>query len=134
MSITRMASRQTTVVKTSSSCEQKITTDSTCQPKKLARGDVVTLNVSAYCGCQICTGKWSEFGLTASGKPPVAGRTVAADWSVLPFGTKLRVPGFGMLRVEDTGSAIKGYKLDIYMESHEEAKQFGRRNLVVKIA
>lgn len=86
---------------------------------------------TAYCSCSICTGKWSEFGLTAIGVAPREGWTVAADPRVFPLRSCVRVNG-RVMRVQDTGSAIKGAHIDIYFVSHDDAKTFGVRSLVVE--
>ena len=77
-------------------------------------------------------------GLTASGKPVSHnnGRFVAADTRLLPFGTRLSIPGYhdGLaVEVIDRGGAIKGNKLDVYFPTHEQARQWGRRKLLVTI-
>lgn len=88
---------------------------------------------TAYCGCPECCGKWSsELALTASGKPAKQGYTIATDWKVFPKGTCLEVGRLGKRWAHDTGSAIKGHKIDVFFDSHEEAKQFGKRTLEVK--
>ncbi|MGH7274589.1 MAG: 3D domain-containing protein [Nitrospiria bacterium] len=93
-------------------------------------------DVTFYCGCPICCGKNSPaaggHGLTASGKPPKEGLTIASDWSILPKGSLVDIEGFGQRKVMDTGSAIKGKRIDIFMEDHEEAKKAGRKKLRVK--
>ena len=76
--------------------------------------------VTHYCSCTICT--WGS-GITASGKP-VADGMIAADWKVLPRGTKVYLKsGDTMIEkvVEDTGGAIQGNRIDIYVPSHSEA-------------
>jgi 3D (Asp-Asp-Asp) domain-containing protein len=98
----------------------------------------ITMQVTAYCACTKCCGKNAE-GLTASGKSVRynGGRFVAADTRVLPFGTKVMIPGYNngrAVEVIDTGSAIKGNKLDVFFASHETAKQWGRRTLTVTVA
>lgn len=87
-------------------------------------------NASAYCACMKCCGKTN--GITASGTKATAGRTIAAP-STYAFGTKIEIAGMGTYVVEDRGGAIKGNKIDIYFNSHEEALQFGRRNLQIKV-
>lgn len=66
-----------------------------------------TFTAFAYCSCPQCCGQWSG-GSTASGTMPEAGRTVAADWSVLPAGTEIYIADLGWRTVEDTGSGIAG--------------------------
>ena len=83
-----------------------------------------TYTCYAYCPCEHCCGQWSG-GPTASGTMPEEGRTVAADWSVLPPGTEIYIEDVGWRTVEDTGSGIDGRTLDVYHESHQEALEFG---------
>lgn len=89
-----------------------------------------TYTLYAYCPCPQCCGQWSG-GLTASGTVPEEGRTVAADWDVLPAGTELYIEGVGWRVVEDTGAGIDGQALDIYMPSHEAALRFGVQEMEV---
>lgn len=89
-----------------------------------------TFTVYAYCSCPLCCGQWSG-GPTASGTMPEEGRTLAADWDVLPAGTEVYLEGIGWRTVEDTGSGIMGDKLDLYMDSHEAALAFGVRELEI---
>lgn len=77
--------------------------------------------LTAYCNCAVCCGRWAG-GLTASGKMPVQGRTIATG--VLPFGTKLNIGG-KIYTVEDRGTPY-GH-IDIYMERHADAEEFGVR-------
>lgn len=60
--------------------------------------------------------------------------TIAADTSIFPIGTILFIPGYGYGVVADTGSAIKGYKLDLYYNSVKDVyKKWGKRHLNVYI-
>lgn len=79
--------------------------------------------ITAYC-CEeyphICGGN----GVTASGTKPTPGTTIAADWSILPAGTWVYIEGIGLRRVEDTGSAIKGNRIDVAVDTHDNALRF----------
>lgn len=82
---------------------------------------------TAYCKGQI----------TASGKRVERGMA-AADRRIIPLGSLIRVDARGTLydglyRVEDTGSAIKGHIIDLYMWSCWEALEFGRQKVQVEI-
>lgn len=77
--------------------------------------------LTAYCNCAVCCGRWAG-GPTASGKMPMQGRTIATG--VLPFGTKLNIGG-KIYTVEDRGTPY-GH-IDIYMERHADAEEFGVR-------
>lgn len=89
-----------------------------------------TYKITAYCSCSKCCGKAT--GRTASGTTATAGRTVAAS-SKFAFGTKLNIGGH-IYTVEDRGGAINGNKIDIFVNSHAEALQWGVRYLPVSIA
>lgn len=61
---------------------------------------------------------------TATGKAPYRG-IVAVDTNVIPFGTKLYVEGYGVAEAADRGGAIKGNRIDLFMETASEARRWG---------
>jgi 3D (Asp-Asp-Asp) domain-containing protein len=72
---------------------------------------------------------YSLRGRTASGKPVSRG-LIAADTSVLPLGTRVRVDAgtfSGEYVVADTGGSVKGRRIDIWTPTSGEALRFGRR-------
>ena len=69
---------------------------------------------------------------TATGKLVTRG-IISVDPDVIPLGTKVYIPGYGYAVADDTGGAISGYKIDIAMESVDEALEFGRRDIVIYI-
>jgi 3D (Asp-Asp-Asp) domain-containing protein len=72
---------------------------------------------------------YSLRGRTASGKPVSRG-LIAADPSVLPLGTRVRVEAgsfSGEYVVGDTGGSVRGRRIDIWTPTSREALQFGRR-------
>lgn len=107
------------------------TTFVTEQPEYISLGE---FKLTAYCGCSKCCGKWGEnrptdengkpIVKTANGTTAVAGVTVAADISILPYGTKVWIDDHEYT-VQDRGGAINGNQIDIYFESHQEALDFG---------
>ncbi len=56
-----------------------------------------------------------NFGITASGKRLVKG-LVAIDRSLIPFGTRMYVPGYGYAEAADTGGGVKGRWIDLGYE------------------
>lgn len=103
-----------------------------------ANGSYVSLGefeLTAYCPCPICCGIYSNMTnpTTASGTRATQGRTIATDTSVIPFGSKVVING-QIYTAEDTGSAIKGKRIDIFFESHTEALYFGRQKAQVFLA
>lgn len=98
---------------------------------------VIMMEVTAYCPCTKCCGP-NAAGITASGKRVSYNNSkfVAADTTVLPFGTKLIIPGYASdkaVEVIDRGGAIKGNKLDLFYPTHEEALEWGRQIIPVVV-
>ncbi len=79
--------------------------------------------ITHYCSCPKCCGQNAD-GVTASGTAAVEGRTVAVDPSVIPMGSEVMILG-KIYKAEDTGSAVKGNHVDIYIDDHDEAAQMG---------
>lgn len=83
---------------------------------------------TAYCPCVRCCGK--SDGITVTGVKAKANHTIAADPSVLPYGTEI-LTSLGEFVVEDCGGAIKGNKIDIFFNDHQEALEFGVKELTI---
>ena len=110
--------------------QKKVTSRSSTLPRVSSNSTGGTVyKITAYCPCSKCCGKTS--GRTASGTTATAGRTVAAS-SKFAFGTKLNIGGH-VYTVEDRGGAINGNKIDIFVNSHAEALQWGVRYLNVSV-
>lgn len=91
--------------------------------------------VTAYCPCKICCGKHAQ-GITASGHKIRKGQKFVAAPRWLPLHSRLTVPGYARdtpVKCLDRGGAIKGNKLDVYFDTHKEAKKWGVRKLNVII-
>ena len=82
--------------------------------------------ITYYCSCNYCCGK--NDGITASGIKAKEGITVAADTSILPFGTNIYIGGVGQRVVQDKGGAINGNKIDVYVSSHDQIPSVGVHN------
>jgi uncharacterized protein YabE (DUF348 family) len=86
------------------------------------------VTLTAYSAGVASTGK-SEgdtgYGKTFTGTTVAEGRTIAVDPKVIPLGWWVYIEGLGYRRAEDTGSAIKGQKIDVYFDSHDYANKFG---------
>ncbi len=75
-------------------------------------------------------------GVTATGinlKKNPGAKVIAVDPSVIPLGSKVYVPGYGYAIAGDTGGAIKGNKIDVYVPTNEQAKQWGVRTVNITI-
>lgn len=88
-----------------------------------------TYTITAYTAGYESTGKTPShpaYGITASGVKVRENHTIAADWTILPPGTTLKIEGLPHIyTVEDRGSAIKGNRLDIYIADLEAALKWG---------
>ncbi|MEI3240736.1 MAG: SH3 domain-containing protein [Lachnospiraceae bacterium] len=82
-----------------------------------------TFKITAYCPCSTCNG--SNAGKTASGATPSPGWTIAADTSVLPMGTVVKIEGLGEREVQDTG--VYGNTIDLLVSSHSDTYDWGVR-------
>lgn len=85
-------------------------------------GTRMTVEVTAY----------SLPGTTATGIP-VGWGVVAVDPTVIPLGSRMTIPGYGEGIAADTGSAVKGNVIDVWMPTHEQALAWGRRTLTITI-
>lgn len=103
--------------------------------------EMITMSASAYHAGHGSTGKSpgdKYYGITASGTKVGPG-VVAVDPKVIPLGTKLYIestdgtPHYGLASAEDTGGAIKGNKIDLFFESPQEVRKFGRRQVKVYV-
>lgn len=108
----------------------------TSSPTEEESDEYEVYNISAYSNHVSSTGKNKGdkgYGITKSGAITVEGVTVSADTRILPMGTRIYIEGIGERVVQDTGGAIKGKKLDLYFESEDDANNFGRQYLRVRI-
>lgn len=96
-------------------------------PSSLSYSKAFTVEATAY----------ALDGITATGTVPkrVEGgwSTIAVDPRVIPYGTKVYVENYGYAIAEDTGGAIKGNRVDLYMNSVQAARSWGRRNVTIYI-
>lgn len=107
---------------------QKVTSRSSAELRN--NSEYIKFTATGYCPCSQCCGKSN--GMTASGNKAKAGVTVAMP-SNYSFGTKIEIKGMGTYIVQDRGGAIKGNKIDIFFNTHQEALNFGRKTVYIKI-
>ena len=112
------------------------------EPETISLGEY---KLTAYCACKKCCGKSTShpaYGITASGLKIIPGtgmKVVASDPSVIPLGTEVYIEGlygasdYGYAIVADTGSAIKNLKIDLYMDTHQMALNWGVKTVRVYI-
>lgn len=121
---------------------------SSCESKK---GDVVFLEgkqykleksveavVTAYCTCAICCEKFSD-GITSIGADARVCNGIAVDPRLIPYGYAVKINGIGFRIADDTGGAMRKdgkngiYHIDVRMESHSKARNWGKKTFLVDI-
>ena len=105
----------------------------------LSKYTAVEVTATGYFAGKESTGKNPDhptYGITYSGikvkRDDKALSTIAADTKVFPLGTVLFIPGYGYGVVADTGSAIKGKKIDLYFDTKDQVyKEWGKKTVKV---
>ncbi len=106
------------------------TTKSTSAPAN-ASGKTYTMRATAYTAyCEGCSGITAN-GTDIRSNPGL--KVIAVDPRVIPLGTKVWVEGYGEAIAADTGGAIKGNKIDVFIPSDGQARNWGVRTVTVKI-
>ena len=101
------------------------------KPKNIIDGyeyiDSINVRASGYTpldpGCN---------GITATGTIARKG-VIAVDPKIIPLGTKVYIPGYGVAIAEDKGGAIKGHKVDLCYETKSQAYSWGVRNITLYV-
>ncbi len=102
----------------------------------------IKMDVSAYCPCEICCEQWAGIPVSSGKRKTAGGHTIhVGDKFVAaprnyPFGTEMVIEGYSggqVVKVKDVGGAIEGNKLDLYFDTHQEAINWGRRDVDVKV-
>ena len=91
----------------------------------------ITVEATAYtANCEGCSGTTAT-GVNLKENPDA--KVIAVDPNVIPLGSKVYVEGYGYATAEDTGGAIKGNRIDVFIPSQDQAVDFGRKTVTVKI-
>ena len=101
------------------------------EPELVSLGEY---KITYYCACEACCGSWAKnrpkdaegkpIVKTASGAVAQAGKTIAVDPDVIPYGTEVIIDGH-TYTAQDCGGVIQGNRIDIYCDSHDEALENG---------
>lgn len=94
-------------------------------------GREIYVTATAYtASCSGCSGTTAT-GVNLHANPNA--KVIAVDPSVIPLGSKVYVEGYGYAIAADTGGAIKGNKIDVFIASKQDAYQWGRKTVKIKI-
>ncbi|OIK16174.1 peptidoglycan-binding protein [Bacillus sp. MUM 116] len=104
---------------------------STQSVKQVDAAKQITVKATAYtASCAGCSGI-TKTGINIKENPNA--KVIAVDPSVIPLGSKVYVEGFGEAIAGDTGGAIKGNRIDVFIPSQADAINFGVKHLKVTI-
>jgi 3D (Asp-Asp-Asp) domain-containing protein/LysM repeat protein len=96
-----------------------------------SQGATYTMKATAYtANCGGCS------GVTATGvnlKANPNAKIIAVDPNVIPLGTRVYVEGYGEAIAADTGGSINGNRIDVYVPSDQQARNWGVRTVTVKV-
>jgi 3D (Asp-Asp-Asp) domain-containing protein/LysM repeat protein len=100
-------------------------------PEKKINNKVITVKATAYtASCKGCSGV-TRTGVDLKSNPN--SKVISVDPTVIPLGSKVYVEGYGYATAADTGGAIKGNRIDVFIPSQNNAIQFGSKQLKVTI-
>lgn len=91
----------------------------------------IKVKATAYtANCIGCSGI-TETGVNLNAHPNK--KVVAVDPTLIPLGSTLYIPGYGEAIAADTGGAIKGAHIDVYLQNKQDAKKWGSKTLTITI-
>ncbi len=94
-------------------------------------GKTLTVESTAYtAGCDGCSGV-TKMGLDLNTYPDA--KVIAVDPSVIPLGSIVEVEGYGVAIAADIGGGINGKSIDVFIPNRDDALQWGRKDVRVKI-
>src|SRR5699024_5353348 len=111
--------------------KKQSTSSNNSSGKDLNVGKTFRVEATAYTpNCKGCSG-YTATGINVKGKNHQS--IIAVDPSVIPLGSRVWVEGYGEAIAGDTGGAIKGNRIDVLYKSKNQALQWGRRTVTVKV-
>lgn len=91
----------------------------------------ITVQATAYtASCKNCSGI-TYTGINLKKNPNV--KVISVDPKVIPLGSKVYVPGYGEAIAGDKGSAVKGNKIDVFISNKQQALQWGKKTIKIKV-
>ncbi|AYC30463.1 3D domain-containing protein [Paenisporosarcina cavernae] len=116
---------------TTASTASKASTTSSSPSAANQAGQTITVSATAYTAfCSGCSGVTAT-GIDLRANPNM--KVIAVDPNVIPLGSRVWVEGYGEAIAGDTGGAIKGNKIDVFIADKGAALNWGRKTISVKI-
>lgn len=103
----------------------------TPSPPSVSDGREMLVTATAYTAyCTGCSGT-TAYGIDLRSNPHL--KVIAVDPKLIPLGTKVWVEGYGEAIAGDTGGAIKGNKIDVFIPSYDNAMAWGVKKVKLKV-
>ena len=92
-------------------------------------GYYLTVEATAYSYNEAGLSNYTADGTNLVNEPNV----IAVDPSVIPLGSYVEIPGYGVFRAADTGGAINGNRIDVHLVNLSDVYNFGRRTITIRV-
>lgn len=92
-------------------------------------GYYLTVEATAYSYNEAGLSSYTADGTNLVNEPNV----IAVDPSVIPLGSYVEIPGYGIFRAADTGGAIYGNRIDVHLVNLNDVYNFGRRTITIRV-
>ena len=92
-------------------------------------GYYLTVEATAYSYNEAGLSNYTADGTNLVSEPNV----IAVDPSVIPLGSYVEIPGYGIYRAADTGGAIYGNRIDVHLVNLNDVYNFGRRTITIRV-
>lgn len=92
-------------------------------------GYYLTVEATAYSYNEAGLSNYTADGTNLINDPQV----IAVDPNVIPLGSYVEIPGYGIFRAADTGGAIYGNRIDVHLVSLNDVYNFGRRTITIRV-
>ncbi len=92
-------------------------------------GYYLTVEATAYSYNAAGLSNYTADGTNLVSEPNV----IVVDPSVIPLGSYVEIPGYGVFRAADTGGAINGNRIDVHLVNLSDVYNFGRRTITIRV-
>ena len=129
--VVAIGTKESQPVRTASASSSSSSEATTVSRGNSSSSRTLYMHATAYtANCTGCSGITAT-GINLKANPGM--KVIAVDPNVIPLGSRVWVEGYGYAVAGDTGGAINGNRIDLFVPSKSQALSFGRRNVQVKI-